>query len=283
MKFKLSESETVKPTELTEASLSAILAQEYRHLLGVETHALEDENWKMLDEVGRLQSKIAKKLAKIKTPVSFDESAIVNQIVKRMKAVNKKNGYVHMVDDRGIEVSIDIDSLDGDYVYGIDQHDNEVEIDLRSGDYVMLEACDKDDEEEVEEGGGIANFGKKKAKPFKKEADGSTNDAPVVTQGASTKFKLKTGSKDNLDEVQANKDVSAKKLAAKMAKMKKKAHCTGNKTPELIPGKKIKFKCSTVDKAKSRAASKAGKKRAQSAAGKQAAKAAAKTRAFRAK
>jgi len=73
------------------------------------------------------------------------------------------------------------------------------------------------------------------------------------------------------------------KKAKAMAKAKGKVKCSGNKTPEIIPGKKIKFKCTTVDKAKSRAASKAGKKRAQSASGKQAAKQAAKTRAFRSK
>jgi len=225
----------------------------------------------MLDHVGKLQSKISKKLAGMKSQKrefeSFiPESAIVQKIIKRMKGIEKKNGYVHMVDDRGIEVSIDMDSLDGDYVYGMDQHDNDVEIDLRSGDYNILESCgDTDDKED------------------KEEADGSTNDVPVVTQGSSSKFKLKTGSKDNLDEVAANKDIKMKKTAKKMAKMKGKVHCTGNKTPELIPGGKIKYKCTTVDKAASRRASKAGKKRAHSATGKQSAKKAAATRAFRAK
>ena len=247
MKFKLS-----KPMD--EASHYDMLTAEYKRLLGVESNALEDKNWKMLDEISNRQLIIVKKLSKMSNEdyvPNVSENAAVIALIKKMKSLNKKDGYVQMVDDRGIEVSVDMDSLDGEYIYGIDQHDNDVEIDLSSGDYTLL------------------------------EADGSMDDVPVKTQGTSRKFKLKKD--DDIDEVKANTDMKAKKLAKKKAKAKSKISCAPGKTPELIPGHTIRYKCTTLDKEASRKASRAGKKRAHSAAGKLSAKTAAKTRAFRAK
>lgn len=278
MKFKLSESKTLKKIE--EATYRDVLIHEYRRLLGVETNALDDENWKMLDEITKLQTKVLKKLLKLKDKNEdiggkIDEaSAILRTIVNRIKKLHKKDGYVMMVDDRGKEVSLDIDSLDGQYIYGIDKQYNGVEIDLLDGEYTLL------------------------------EADGSMNDVPVVTQGSSMKLKLKTDTDDteykdaicekckkpksecncvDIEEVQGNRNVKDKKRAKIIAKAKSKVKCKGNMTPELIPGRKIRFKCTPKDKVRAKKASIAGKKRAKTALGKKAVKVAVKTRAFREK
>lgn len=153
------------------------------------------------------------------------------------------------------------------------------------------EACksDKDDEEETHEEINDAN----------EEADGSMGDlgAPPSDANPLLKRKIKwklckdgeigdgecDANESSIDEVTANKDKAAAKMAKKKAIAKSKVKCKGNMTPELVPGPKMRYKCTPIDKEASRKASKARKKFAKSGAGKQAAKAAAKTKEFRKK
>ena len=47
---------------------------------------------------------------------------------KKMQALNKKNGYVHLMFN-DMEVSIDMSDTDGKFVYGLDNYDKDYEID----------------------------------------------------------------------------------------------------------------------------------------------------------
>lgn len=129
------------------------------------------------------------------------------------------------------------------------------------------------------------------------EADGSMGDLGVAPSdhNPTLKYKLKgkcgkcgkepctcdANEDADMDEVVADKNVTNKKAAGKVAKARKAAKCSGNMTPSRVPGPKIRFKCTPIDKSKSMKAKKTAKKTARSAAGKKGRKAAQKTKAFR--
>jgi len=196
--------------------------------------------------------------------------------LKKMKQIQKKNGYV-LIDVDGKEVSVDLSDTDGVYVYGLDNFDNEYEINLEKDNYKILEAD-----------GSVGDLGAapSDANPTQGGLKLLKNDVPGMGKDKAKKrqqyVKMILG-KDTSEAVVADRDIKHKKLAAKIAKAKKDAKCTGNKTPERVKtsGSKIKFKCTVKDPKLSRIAKKTAK--ANKTARKKGAKSAQKTKEFRKK
>jgi len=126
---------------------------------------------------------------------------------------------------------------------------------------------------------------KSKLKIKSEEADGSMGDlgAPPSDYNPKLRKKYKLKDEEEADEAIADKNMKNKKLALKKSKAKSKIHCTGNKTPEIVPtpGNTIKYKCTIKDQKKSREMKKVAK--ANKTSRKKGSKSAVKTRKFRAK
>jgi len=84
-----------------------------------------------------------------------------------------------------------------------------------------------------------------------------------------------------INEISGNRDAGDKKDAKLIAKAKDRANCQGNMTPERIPGDQIKYKCTPIDKVKSRLMSKVRAKFNKTSAGKKSIAIAQKTKDFR--